>query len=366
MPTSISDRRRSLAGAFVASAAISTLGVCQAATPRASEPLSLPFRLRFGLPLSVSADPVDQQLEARIEALLTRSQVAATLAQGFTSNSTSALAKRVHLRQLVLLRNALAVQFLALPESDHELWVMARLERHQREGAVSCLLTSSDELTQLVHFLRGLTPATQERLFEAAARAVDGLPAPPFLRADPPAAAVNQAWKEVFEEYSAPTQERMRSVWKAGAGASAVEVCWSNTVALEQVLRSPPERRRLLIHDTVLEDISEPAWLNGLLVAPEELESESKGAGLRNFPKAAAMLGITAKVTVSVSVDEDGLFERAWISNRIIHEHPFGRYRPVIAERLFDSKSLAIAETRAYRQEWHGRPIEFDVNWKLV
>ena len=367
MPTSISHRRRSLAGAFVASAAVSKLGVCQAATPRGSESPILPFRLRFGLPLSTSLDPVDQQLEARIEALLTRSQVTATLAQDFTANRTTVLSKRAHLRQLVLLRNALAVQFLALPESDHELWVMARLERHKREGAVLCQLTSSDVLTQVVHFLRGLTPATQDRLFEAAARAVERLPAPPFLRADPPATAVKQAWNEVFEESSAPTQERLRAVYKAeaGAGASAVEVCWSHAVLLEQVLRSPPERRRLLIHDTVLEDISDPAWLNGLLVAPKELERESKGAGLGDFPKAAAMLGITARVTVSVEVDEDGLFEHAWISNRIIHEHPFGRYRPVIAERLFDSKSLAVAETRAYRQEWHGRPIEFDVEWKL-
>ncbi len=365
MTTSLSPKRRRLAGAFAASAAILKLGFSQGAAPHASESLSLPFRRRFDLPPGIPSDSADRDLETRIEALLARSQVTSTLAAFLTSERSAALVSRWRHYQLVLLRNALAIQFLALPETDHELWIMARLERFKREGAAACEPQSLDVLTQVVRFLRGLTQSTQDRLFEVAARAVDGLPAPPFLRSDPLPAAVSQAWDEAFEELSVLTQERWRSILKAGARATPADICWTHSVALEQILRSPPDRRRLLIHDTLLEDIADPAWLSGLLVAPEELERESEEAGLRIFPKAAAILGITATVKVSVSIDEDGLFEHAWTSNRTILEHPFGRYRPVIAERLFDAKSLAIAETRAYRREWHGRPIEFELDWKL-
>jgi hypothetical protein len=268
------------------------------------------------------------------------------------------------------LRNALFLRFMALSDADHRAWLSVVRQRLEAFGHFACLPQPHDSVALVVGYLRAMPSEWQDRVLSFAEKAIDGLPHVPFLRADPDPQAVVLAARKLFERSPVPTQDRWRKVSNLGDGASPEETCWLTRTYLEAIEQADDADRSLLTYSFVQDEVCNLDWINRLVLTDTEILREATSPTARAFPIAASRMGLAASLLVRAEIDEEGLFLDAWIVRRRILESPFGRDRPVILERIFDDRTLAIAETRAYRRpsaDGTEGPYyaEFEVDWKL-
>lgn len=274
-------------------------------------------------------------------------------------------------RDFAIVRNAALVRFLALPVEDHEIWLQGTMERYQASGTVYCDNRTVTQLGEFFDMLMFVSPERRRQMLAIATKVVDALPQPVTLRPDPPWQSVERALARLTERLDQATQRRWSDVAERGDFITSAESCWSVATYIGGILSSPMSDRRLLMYNTLLDDATDVGWLTRTFLTEEETRRSDNVEDPRTYPIAALKLVVEASIIVEGTFDvATGDFEDARVARRNITDHPFGRDRPLVVERVFDERSLQIAEQRDYRRhadrlQIGDKRFQFEVLWRL-